>query len=393
MNVTNLWKPSTPVQSSETKPSEQVTKRAEPTAALATDLEAIGTITPPNNQGIIDRVKSVYNHAIENIQFYANSALEQVQLSAKGAVEKIQSLAGRVKAFTLSLVPDMHFEITKTKIEQVMLLGFAAYTGLGAKILAGGLIPTSFLQWTLASPFLAVSAVSIWYAGNLVDYESPETFEKVRKKAQKLPLADILNKHGWQNLFVHQILSPAQFQDAFRNLANSRTFKELFAIAKEATIELAAASSSSIGKKYEIPHLVEWIDTFHHETAHLELSEILAEYPLADLQALRALPPEELASFERAKALLDELTVEKEIVRKKLDNYIGQAATTVSKIDAAFGPNGSLGEELQILGDAFHKVQSEANDQHQKRIVEIGQELAELTTNYNKSRRTRPNIA
>jgi peptidoglycan hydrolase CwlO-like protein len=158
-------------------------------------------------------------------------------------------------------------------------------------------------------------------------------------------------------------------------------------------MELSVAKSSSNGADFQIPALAEWVDTFHQETAQLELSEILGEYSLVDLQALNALPDAEMRIFERTEELLNELNHEKEIVRKKLSDYIGQAEKTVSKIDAAFGPNGSLEEELQILSDAFNKVRNETIEKHQKRLGEIGRELSEITINYNTSRSSRPSNA
>lgn len=365
----NIWKTTTPPTNiPEMTPQE-------PIATVAIN----PIIIPQKNGGIIDRIQASFNHS-----------LEKIQANACKLVDNVKSLAGRVKEFAISLIDDMNFEVTKTKIEQVMLTGFAIYTGLAAKIIAGGLIPATFLQWTAAAPLVAVSGISIWYATNLVDYDSPEKLERIRKKAQKLPLAEVILQNGWQNVFMHQILSPSQFQDAFRNLANTRTFKELFILAKEATLELATANSSSIGTKFQIPQLVEWKDVFLYETSQLELSEILAEYPLHDLQALNALNPEELKIFEKAQLLLDELKHEKEIVRKKLSDYIDQAGRTVSKIDVAFGPTGSLEEELQILSDAFDKVRTETIDNHQKRLGEIGKELSEITVSYNELRSSRP---
>ncbi len=379
--MNTISKTSTPTQISNIEPFEMLTEAA------------AGATPPPANGGIIERIKNAFNHAIESIQSTSHNAIEKIRSSTNYVIDKITSLAGRVKDLTYSLVFDWNFEVTKTKIDQIVLTSFAVHTALCARILSGSGIPTTFLQWAASTPFLTLSAAALWYAGNLIDYDCPEKLEKIRKNATHLPITDLVNQHGWKNLFVYQILTPAEFQDAFRNFANTRSFKELFAFTKEATMELALASATSAGQKYQIPPLVEWVETFHHETASLELADILAEYALTDLQALNVLPPQELQLFEKAQGLLNELNAEKEIVRKKLCDFIGQAEKTVFKIDAAFGPNGSIEEELQILGDAFNKMRSETIQNHQKRLAEIGVEISDLTICYIKSKSSRPSIA
>lgn len=364
-----------------TTPAETVPPNSRASHNLTAPKETIAVIIPPNTPGIIGRIKTTFN-----------STVESMIASANQLVDRARSLAGRVKEFALSLT-DLKVEMTTTKIEQITLIGFAIYMGLSGKALAGGLIPTTFIQWSYAVPFHTASLASLLFAATLVDYDSPEILEKVRKKALKMPLKDVVDKHGWKNLFIHQILSPAQFQQAFKNLASTLTFKELFQFTKEAMMELSLAKSSSNGTHFQIPDLAEWIDTFHQETSNLELSEILGEYSLVDLQAMNALPPNEMHIFERTQELLSELNDHKEIVRKKLNDHKKQVEKTVSEIDGAFDLNGSLKEEVLTLIDGLNKTGVEILEKNQNRVIEIGKELSEITASYNLLRSSRPSNA
>lgn len=342
-------------------------------------------ITYEPTQQTDSKIRRIYNDTVEKIISTANNTAEKITSVATYTAEKISSIVARIKIVAISLIPDVHFELTDAKIKQIFSFAFSGYTFLAAKTFGGGMIPTTFLQWTAASPLLVISGAAAWYALSIVDYDSPVKLEKIRKLAQKIPFADLLYQHGWQNLFTYQILSPKDFETAFHNFACTLSFKDLYALCKEAKKELTVVNSSSAGCPYQIPSLGEWAGKFKQETADLTPVEILEEYPLSDLIELKILTDEELIPFKKTQSLLDELVKEKEVFNKiqhahiqdardKSVKAIHKAQSTLSEIDAALGPNGSL-EKLPFLSDEFEAARHKANEEHQANMAKIKSQL------------------
>lgn len=327
----------------------------------------------------VDTITSVVHTTVGSITSVVNTSVETITSIVNTTVETITSGTARIKNRVIAFLPEIRFELTETKIQQVIITVFSGYSFLAARTVAGGGLPTTMLQWSAASPFLAVSTAAIWYALSLVDYENPEKLEKIRKQAQKLPLNEVIDLHGWKNLFKYEILNPQEFRKVFHQFASALTFKDLYTAYTEAKKELSAVNSSSSGCQHQLPKLAEWAPKFKQETALLTHDVILQDYPLSDLREL--LTKEEIIPFEQMQVLLDEQGQEREVFEKTLNDYLDnarekslkallEAQSTLSEIDIARGPDGSQ-EKLPFLGEDFEKVRSEANDKHQSRLGEI----------------------
>ncbi len=191
---------------------------------------------------------------------------------------------------------------TDTKITRVFLSAIAGYSLVGARVVAGGLFPMTIFSFATATPFVVLSLAILWYSTSLIDYENPTTLEQIKKTCEKLPLPEILAKHGWKNLFRFSLLDPKALSATYRAHAATLSFQEILNLYKESS---KALCHTQIMALYQIPPPSEWRKKFFEETKTFTLEQILHTYSLSDLQTFEILTNEQTALLKAVSEAID----------------------------------------------------------------------------------------
>lgn len=201
-----------------------------------------------------------------------------------------------IKKKVLSLLSLLHIKWTDTKITRIFLGAIAGYSMIGARTLAGGLLPATVSSFAAATPFVALSLALLWYSTSLVDYENPETLKTVQSLAQKFPLPEIVKKHGWKNMFSFGILDPKTFATKYRAQAETLSFQGILTLYKQAKNELHCIEAAP---SYQIPSPSEWKHKFFQETKNFSVEKIIGDYPLSDLESFEILTGEQIGILKK----------------------------------------------------------------------------------------------
>lgn len=177
------------------------------------------------------------------------------------------------------------------------LIGLVTSIGFGVTALAGKAI-----YWAAAVPAAAAAALLYRSLNHLYDFQDPAELSAIRSQAAQMPLANLIEKYGWQPLFRYQILSPASFESAYSIHAGKLPFNPLLAFYETAEAERKKAGSTPL----QIPALEKWRGKFESETAKMTCSQIVSSYPIDRLFLYKILDEARFSILSEAKAAEDD---------------------------------------------------------------------------------------
>ena len=116
---------------------------------------------------------------------------------------------------------------TENKTTRIWL-GFAAAICLVSTAISLALTFTvSPVFLAAAIPFAVGFGAIVWYNHVWVDFNNPQELAAVRLKARSMSLSQIAKKYGWDKVFQYSILSPTQFQEAYKTEVSSKPLAKL----------------------------------------------------------------------------------------------------------------------------------------------------------------------
>ncbi len=177
------------------------------------------------------------------------------------------------------------FSIAKVKRVFYYFLGaLSAFLGAASAIASLiGIIPLwvglTSIPLALSSYYLFSLATSIW------DYEDPSEIAELRRRALQMSLIELSSQHGWQNIFLYQILRPHDFLSSFHYSAAGCDIPVLLQIYKRIQQGLALARQNSPEgfTDYKLPDLSLYRSRFVAEIKSLSFNEFFQKYNVHDL--------------------------------------------------------------------------------------------------------------
>ena len=180
--------------------------------------------------------------------------------------------------------------LTDVKVKQAWLGALALLTFVGAAVFTALSFTAS--PWFLAAAiplFLATGAI-VWSAARMIDYEDPKQLGAARERAAKMPLMQTAEKHGWDKIFRYEILSPAQFDAAYRALVGGQTLNALIQTYRFVNEQVAQAGAQ---ETHFLPAPAEWKEKLIEETGGLNFIRLVHDYSLSDLIQYDILSPKQ----------------------------------------------------------------------------------------------------
>lgn len=348
----------------------------------------------------------------------SNNRITQVYNTA---ISQLTVISAQIKQKAISLLSYMHIQWNNTTIQRIFLTAVAGYSLIGARVIAGGIIPATISSFTASIPLVAISGGLLWHAISLIDYQNPTTLNDIRNETQHLPLPEIVKKHGWKNLFHFELLKPSQFAVAYRAYANTLSFNGVLILYKEANNQLNIVKSPQVTSLFTIPAPSEWKQKFLEETKEFSPKEIIEEYAISDLRSFGILTSEQIAPLEKCKELNDQEIAAKETFNKEIDAYLTSEhlkslhkfAEAKEALDKAgiqerdirtvrfptwplsaknsktnlmeFYTNGQLMDRLPNLGEEFKTVLNDGHTKYTASKEKIQAEVNAAAADYNKA--------
>ncbi len=128
-------------------------------------------------------------------------------------------------------------------VYKLMSAKVSALTALSTIALGAGFsVPGAVLGCLAATALLARAVCN--------QYKHPQILAKMRTDAENLPLAKLVDLHGWKNLMEHKILSPENFLKKYQEYADTLDLQSVGRLYEE-------ASAHSV-KGFDIPRPSQW---------------------------------------------------------------------------------------------------------------------------------------
>lgn len=185
---------------------------------------------------------------------------------------------------------------TDVKTQKAALYALSALTLFGA-----GVASTAAVCSPVCAGLVLTSLFLALYSRSLVDYSDPATLAQIRTEAMNQSLPELLQAHGWQNLFIHALLDQDAFKVVYRAYANTLSFERVLVFYREALGNLVQARRQGSLADFSIPSPFEWKDRFYLDTERLRIDLVAERFSLSELKAFDILGPEEAALFEEVK--------------------------------------------------------------------------------------------
>lgn len=182
----------------------------------------------------------------------------------------------------------------KTQKAALYALSLLCLFGAGVACTAASCSPIA-AGLVLTSLFLAL------YSTSLIDYTDPVTLARIRTEALHQSLPETLKAHGWQNLFLYDLLDHESFKVVFRNYADTLSFDRILAFYREALGNLIQARGQGAAADFLIPSPSEWKHRFYLDTERMRIDLVAERYSLSELKSFDILGAEEGVLFDDAK--------------------------------------------------------------------------------------------
>lgn len=183
---------------------------------------------------------------------------------------------------------------TDVKVKQAWLGALAFALAAGAVVATALTFSVSLWFLAAAVPLFLAAGGSAWIAAKMIDYDDPRELAKVRDACAKMPLMEIASQHGWERIFRYQILSPAQFDEAYRKHVDPMPLRELIAAYRFCSRKINEARVQDF---YRLPSPSVWREKLERETNGFNFNRLINNYSLADLIQYELLSP---ATFNRS---------------------------------------------------------------------------------------------
>lgn len=196
--------------------------------------------------------------------------------------------------------------LTDAKVKQIAL------TALSGVALAGA-IQTTALACT-ASPWLAAAAIPLylaagvfaWKAFHIIDYDNPQKLAAIRDQAAQLPLSQVVKQHGWNRIFRYAILSPLQFEGAYRFHMEGLSLNDVISTYRMVSDEIRKAGAQD--RYLPLPPIV-WANKLAAETNGYNFNLLIRGYSLKELIAYNLISPiafnQSFQSFMESSSFVD----------------------------------------------------------------------------------------
>lgn len=182
-------------------------------------------------------------------------------------------------ARSAGLIPSENW--TDVKIKRLWASVGAALCFTAASVATALVFTATPLYLLGALPLFLAAGILVWYYWNTVDYRDPKELAALRHAASAMPLPQVVEKHGWENLILHQVLSPVQFEQAFAAQAEKLDMLPLLAYHTEAAQQLRSAVlkiPADAAARYKVPALSLWREKYRQETAAMSFHSVLTFY-------------------------------------------------------------------------------------------------------------------
>jgi hypothetical protein len=292
-------------------------------------------------------------------------------MAVSSEISNHRSFAGIAKTPDSSASPRFW---TDVKVKQAWLGALACLTAAAA--IAFTVLSFTASPWFFAAaiPLYLASGAILSYAARMTDYENPQQLARVREEAAKMPLLQVAEKHGWDNIFRYEILTPAQFETAYRAEVSGKSLNLL--------IDTYRFVQGKIqNDAFQIPPPSEWKSKLAEETGGMNFQRLIFGYSLTDLIQYNLIAPEKfvesfndfaahssvyeiIRAHEKAKSqigsamngfnpqFIGQFSIEMPDLRAKFSNEWGHAKP--SEVALAFQKNlGSLREHQIVAKDYF----------------------------------------
>ena len=264
---------------------------------------------------------------------------------------------------------------------------FVFYTLATTFATAGTAITYTAAAITPPGAICTIAAIALGlYAYSLTDYKNPDALQAIRKKASGMPLLDVVAEHGWNNVFLYEILESDTLVQAYREHIASLSFKDMLSLYHE-------ASASVYSKDYPLPSPKEYQDLFISETKALRCDTLVALYPIEDLRLFDLVSDGQLQILEKVATLNRDFNVCADALDQEFYNRTQKEHQILAK---AYKPNykphttwdstrGSSPTWMAVPPDAEDLLQAEQEFSQATAPVrrEIDARFAEKVNEYN----------
>ncbi len=185
---------------------------------------------------------------------------------------------------------------TDVKTQKAALYALSALSLFGA-----GVASTAAICSPVCAGLVLTSLFLALYSHSLTDYTDPATLAHIRTEALNQSLTEIVQAHGWQNLFIYALLDEEAFKTAYREQADTLSFERVLVFYREALGNLVQARRQGAGADFLIPSPFEWKNRFYLDTERLRIDLVAERFSLSELKAFEILGTEEGALFEEVK--------------------------------------------------------------------------------------------
>ena len=254
-------------------------------------------------------------------------------------------------------------ELTSTKIKKIFFNILGLYSFLGAYIISGGIIPSSFSALAFSAPFTALSAVIFMYSFNLKDYENQSCLNEIKKNCQTLTLQEIVRIHSWENLFKYDLVDQKKLSEGFLQLIQPLSFENALNTYMKILKTVENLSEKTKKPYLELPKPCDWKEKFFQEIKNQTIESITTNYDINALQSFQIISPKQAEILEKAKIVITEKQQERKKILDTLQEALCRELNTIS-------------EEAQAFIQQFNDCESKKNI-----ILEMLEKKQSLETN------------
>lgn len=247
--------------------------------------------------------------------------------------------------------------ITLGKMKRIALYIFSGILAIGAIAFTAAFFAEAIgLAVLIPCVFgtLSLSGVSFFSAKKVVDYDDPKELQEIRKVAIEMTFPEVVDTHGWNNLYRYRILHPQVFYTKFvSHLENLSVMKTLETYEKLLEKNLEASQCNVEGFFVPPLNIQSLVRKFRSETRQMKAVKdpmdpssetkkcIFDVYDIDKLQFYGIISIQE-ATFLRLidqgkKQAETELRIHKKTIEDRYKSENASSVSTIQPIHSQFG--------------------------------------------------------
>lgn len=172
---------------------------------------------------------------------------------------------------------------TPAQTRRIVHISLATMFGIGGIFVSSTWIDKIF--------YLSAATLCAYAAWTQMNYDNPDELREIRAQSVQTPLAQLIQRHGWHNLFQYEILySGDQWNTALKDHLDTLPFPARGAFWHEANDQITSYYQKSPipedeEERYTIPPLNAWIweDGFQEFLQPRPLPEVTQQIPVNDV--------------------------------------------------------------------------------------------------------------